>query len=446
MSPSLKEHPDRIAPYILMTALNEPVDVASGQFRLVTADKALGTVEGRLYFRWMPSTAMEFDGSYSGPGTEVGADGVTLRIDELGLSASVLTTNMTWGPIPVKIRGVFRNKATVAARPAFDQLRFCLVNFPGYFGRIIRYETDGPRGLLRGRLQVASPLFLCTVDTIPEVDGLRKVAGRESGFVISHVGELTSREGYLEAASCDELLDLLHLFFGFLRGAWSGPVFPQGFCGDEKTWEQFASWRVVEARESKTWLPQRNPLELDALFGGFAERYSDTAWRSTLVRTVSWYVEANSPLTPSETTLVLGQVALELLAWVEIVETRRLHSRNDFKRLSAAGRMRSLLQHLQIPCDIPPHLVELQTLQEGDVFDGPGVVVRLRNALVHAGEKTPAAVKPASAVQWWQACQLALQYVELSLLAICGYQGWYARRCWRGWKGDDELPVPWTTK
>jgi hypothetical protein len=239
------------------------------------------------------------------------------------------------------------------------------------------------------------------------------------------------------------MLDVLRLFFGFLRGAWSGPVFPQGFTEHQKSWEQFAAWKVSEAREVSTWFPQRNPLDLNRLFAGFVERHSDPAWQSPLRTALSWYIEANSSGTEHETRLVLGQVALELLAWVELVETRQIHSRSDFKRLSAAGRVRSLLHQLHIPCAIPSHFVELQSLQEGDAFDGPGVVVRQRNALVHAGEKKPATIKTVSGVQWWQAGQLALQYVELSLLALCGYQGKYARRCWRGSKGEDEDFVPW---
>lgn len=426
-----------------MNALSQPVDVAAGSFQLVIAEKVSGTVDGRLYFRWLPSTAMEFDGSYSGPPVDVEAKDVTLRIDELGLSAPVLITSTTWGPVPEQIRGVFRTRATIAARSTFDRLRFCLVNFPEYIGDPIRYETEGSQGFFTGRLQLASPRFLCIVDEIPEVRELRKTAGQGAGFVISHVGELKLVEGCLDEASTQEMVDVLHLFFGFLRGAWSGPVFPQGFTEHQKSWEQFAAWRVSEAREVPTWLPQRNPLELNRLFSGFVERRLDPAWQAPLRRALRWYVEANSSGTAHETRLVLGQVALELLAWLELVVTRQRHSRSDFKRLSAAGRIRSLFHQLHIPCGMPSHFAELQSLQEGDAFDGPGVVARLRNTLVHAGEKNPAPIKSVSGEQLWQAGQLTLQYVELSLLALCGYQGKYAQRGWRGWKGEDEVLVPW---
>jgi hypothetical protein len=444
MNLSSHEVPDRIAPYILMDALNQPVDVATGSFKLVIADRVLGTVDGRLYFRWVPSTAMEFDGSYSGAPIDARAEDVTLRIDELCLSARVLITSTTWGPGPAPIRGVFQKSAKVAARPAFDRLRFCLVNFPDYHGHPVRNETNGSQSFFSGRLQLASPRWLCIVDEIPEVRELRKTAAQDAGFVISHVGELKPLEGHLDEASSQEILDVLHLFFGFLRGAWSGPVFPQGFTEHQKSWEQFAGWKVSEVRAVPTWLPQLNPLDLNRLFAGFAERHSDPAWQSPLRTALSWYIEANSSGTAHETRLVLGQVALELLAWVELVETRQIHNRSAFKSLPAADKVRSLLHLLHIPCDIPSHFVELQSLQEGDAFDGPGVVVRLRNALVHATENSRALIKSVLGAQRWEAGQLALQYVELSLLAICGYQGKYARRCWRGWKGDDEIFVPWS--
>jgi hypothetical protein len=46
--------------------------------------------------------------------------------------------------------------------------------------------------------------------------------------------------------------------------------------------------------------------------------------------------------------------------------------------------------------------------------------------------------------QRMECSELALQYLELALLAVCGHDGYYARRGWRGWKGDDEVLVPWS--
>jgi hypothetical protein len=48
-------------------------------------------------------------------------------------------------------------------------------------------------------------------------------------------------------------------------------------------------------------------------------------------------------------------------------------------------------------------------------------------------------------LQLFECSQLAIQYLELAWLAVCGYRGRYARRGWQGWKGDDEAIVPWTS-
>jgi hypothetical protein len=39
---------------------------------------------------------------------------------------------------------------------------------------------------------------------------------------------------------------------------------------------------------------------------------------------------------------------------------------------------------------------------------------------------------------------MGIGFIELVILALCEYEGAFARRGWRGWKGEDEIPVPWT--
>lgn len=132
-----------------------------------------------------------------------------------------------------------------------------------------------------------------------------------------------------------------------------------------------------------------------------------------------------------------------MLAYVVAVETRHLHARSDFDRLSAAERIRTLLQVLDIPAPVPAHFVEVQNLLTDDIVDVPGLITFVRNKFVHATAKSRATVAAVSGVQRWACGQLALQYLELVLLALFGHKGRYAQRAWRGWKGDDEIYVPW---
>jgi hypothetical protein len=191
-------------------------------------------------------------------------------------------------------------------------------------------------------------------------------------------------------------------------------------------------------------MPQRTPLDLSAMFAGFSRRWNDEAWRRPLRTAVWWLVEANARETATESKIILAQVALELLAWVHVVETQQLHARYDFKRLSAAGRMRALLQSVGVPTVVPDYMTALPQLCDRDAFDGPGVITRVRNALVHADEDHRSVVESLDGMARYECSQLALQYVELVLLAVCGYDTHYARRGWKGWKGDDEVLVPWT--
>ena len=247
----------------------------------------------------------------------------------------------------------------------------------------------------------------------------------------------------MTALDARAVLQMLHFWFGLLRGAWAGPVFPQGVVDGEVVWRQFAPWKLGESRQVTTWFPERTPLDLADLFSGFVHRWNDSAWQGPLISAISWFVEANSSRSALESKIVLTQVALDLLAWVHLVETQRLHSRADFKRLSAAGRIRALLHHIGVPTKVPDYLTRLPALQQGDAFDGPGVITRVRNAFVHATEENRTAVGSIDGPRLLECSQLSLQYVELAILAVCQHSGHYARRGWKGWKGEDEVLVPW---
>jgi hypothetical protein len=432
--------PDRIVPYVILGELNQPVPLVSGPFRLIGPSE--GTLEADLKFRWLPSPAVSFEGLCSHGRIDIVDESWHIESEgELAFSAPVTLTRATLGHEGNRIGGIV--KGFDFGDSSFEVLRFSLANFPDYNGKPVKYEHNGYSGIMRARLEASAGLGQLTLDAIPEAEDLRKSASRDVGFVISHVGEWRLRDGRINASGAGDVLKMLHFLFGFLRGAWSGPLFPQGLVENSVRWRQFAPWKLREEREVTSWMPQRKPLDLSDLFPGFFSRWSDPAWQSPLISSISWLVEANSRRSSPESKIVLAQVALDLLAWVHLVETNRLHSRADFKRLSAAGRIRALLHRIGVPTSIPAHLTDLPSLHHGDAFDGPGVITRVRNALVHAAEENRSITASLEGLVLFQCSQLALQYVELALLSVCGYSGYYAQRGWTGWKGDDEILVPW---
>jgi hypothetical protein len=394
-------------------------------------------------FRWVPSTAVEFDGSLS-PAIPLDLRAEWSLVDESNAIFPVYITTATFGSKPPRVAGILPESLNLGGDSSFELLRFSLANFPDYLGEGIRCQNEETQSYLAGRLNLSSAQGICQLDVVPEAAELRKRAHRGGGFVISHVGQWLPSNGEMSVQDAEEALELLRVWFGFLRGSWTGPLFPQGLRTGSVVWRQFAEWDLRESRHVTTWLPERRPVDLGAAFSRFAQLWANPNWRDPLRLAVSWFIEANSLGRSLEPKIVLSQVALELLASVHLVETQRIHSHKDFKTLSAAGKIRALLDHIDVPASIPTYLNTLLALCHGDAFDGPGVIATVRNNLVHATDNNRAAVKALSPQQLYQCSELALQYVELAILAICGYTGHYARRGWQGWKGDDEILVPWS--
>lgn len=438
MTDLLNGLPYRLVPYIISTELNQRVPVAAGPFRLSGSTE--GVVDGNIYFRWTPSTALAFEGSFSGTKADVGW--VSLRSDGTQpFEAPAYVTRVSHGP-KASVSGLL-HEGLALGDSSFEVLKFSLANFPNYLGEAVRYQQDDSQGVVAGRVQVVSDRGQCYVDVIPESKDLRHVVQEDAGFVVTHVGEWRPASGRMTPTEVLATLDMLHIWFGLLRGAWAGPVFPQGLVGDDVVWRQYAAWHLGDSRTVTTWLPLRKRINLDQMFKGFVARWDDPAWQGPLRYAVAWCVEANAPETATQARIVLSQVALELLAWVHIVETQRLRSRTEFKELHAVDRIRVLLDHIGVSTSVPTYMASLPQLYHGDASDGPGVITRVRNASVHATQNSRALLESLDGPTWHECSQLSLQYLELALLAVCGHTGDYAQRGYRGWKGDDENPVPW---
>jgi hypothetical protein len=286
------------------------------------------------------------------------------------------------------------------------------------------------------------------IDKIPEAQAMVEEADRGGGFVISHVGLWTPASGQMTAAEAESMLTMLHFWLGALRGAWTGPLFPQGLdANHEIVWQQFTALKLRASRRASTWLPEFHYPDLSVAFQSFTQKWAVATWHDALSTAIPWLVEVNMPGASYEGRIILCQVALELLSTALLVESEQhYHSRRDFESLSAAGRIRALLHHIGVPTALPDHLTTLRSLIDAEAFDGPGITTKVRNALAHVNERKQKLMRVISGEQRMECWQLANQYLDLAILAICDYDGYYSRRGWRGWKGDDEVLVPWSRR
>jgi hypothetical protein len=290
-------------------------------------------------------------------------------------------------------------------------------------------------------MELPLPDGICFVNRIPEASKLAEQARVERGNVITHVGRWEPASGKIDVQDAGEIIELLRLWFGFVRGAWSGPLCPQGLTGDTIVWRQFANWRLTASGlPGVSWYPPTR-VNLSPAFNRFADLRKNPTWRDPLKLLVSWRVEALSRGVATESKIVMALVALEMLAWVHVVESERLHSDDDFRDISAAGKIRALLSSLGIPFSTPNQLASIPGVPAREVFDGPGLVTWVRNKIVHATAKNRTKLNALSGRPEFHRCgRLAIEYLELALLAVLRHEGHY-------WSRTEQktLPVPWNS-
>ncbi|MER3426462.1 MAG: hypothetical protein C4299_04850, partial [Thermoleophilia bacterium] len=114
-------------------------------------------------------------------------------------------------------------------------------------------------------------------------------------------------------------------------------------------------------------------------------------------------------------------------------------SSNTFKKTPASDKFRLLFSSLDIPIDLPHETDELRRLKEEmNWLDAPHALTEIRNSLAHAERKHRGKFRGA----YYEAWNLGLWYLELSILGICGYAGTYGNRLRGRWVGEIE-EVPW---
>jgi hypothetical protein len=421
--------PQSMEPEFVMASPDEPIQLAMGRFDLLRDGRLLGHLEGEITLEWIPKLQLICRGESDAPFNELaGGYPLHLHVPHLGLTTELFVTNWKLGQryeVQALLLGAVNRELADT-----QQFRFYLVNFPSYLGEPVRTGGGPLAGASRDRLRIAAGSLVCTIDRIRRA-GNSDANKSKPGFLLTHVAEVKILEGSITPLELQELIGALYWFFTFMRGARAGPVLPSLGSPFAKHWISI-SWKVDEPRRVNSWMPDRSPINFDDLLEGFLDKWSDSVWNEVLRTTIAWYIAANSPSTPSEAGILLCQIALEVLASLRGLEDGVAHT-----------RIRGLFQGLSIPTQVPPRLQSLYNYANGLGIDAPECLTRIRNKLEHP---TAANRRQAGAVDGttrMQAAQYGLELLELCLLAMMNYRGKYARRAFQGWKGDDEVTVPW---
>ena len=132
----------------------------------------------------------------------------------------------------------------------------------------------------------------------------------------------------------------------------------------------------------------------------------------------------------SEGSIIMAQTALELLYNWWIIENKKIIIGKDSENINASNKIRLLLSQLNINHTVPIAFSNLQAFidSEKQIIDAPDATVQIRNAIVHSQEEKRKKLSSIHYKAKYEALQLCLWYIEMTLLKILEYDDKYYNR------------------
>lgn len=283
------------------------------------------------------------------------------------------------------------------------------------------------------------------VQGLPEgaTDFAWKCIDAEGGCHVTHVAKLERADAApFSGNEFDVQRELLASFMSFIRGRDYRLTCSIGLDAHEST-----TWQSLDHPSAdsnvESWFSAEHGKQAEDLFPLFSRRWKQSeAWKDCLRTAVYWYTQATTDgkLPGIGAAIILIQSALERLAHHYLVVDRKMISGKGFDDLRASDRLRILFSVCGIPAEVSnftPDILQANAAFKKDAkwIDAPHAITDIRNSLVHPIDKKN--VRQCYVDAW---C-LALWYLELCILALCGYEGNYRNRM-----TGDVKSVPWNSK
>lgn len=315
-------------------------------------------------------------------------------------------------------------------------VEFVVLNFPLVFGgqnRVI-WTQDKLRLLVYSF--VAGP-WQIEMTQVPDLEAIDQTLKNDGGYAVTYTGTCSRSDGEaFTIEDAERLLEVLRLFLSFARGAFCSVPLRAGVdANGNKIWEQWGD-QLVDPQPTKpysviSWFSTMHGEILPQVFPGFWRCLNDSKWEDAMRIAIYWYLRSNAGGRGAgiDGGLILSQAALERLSYVQCGLPE--------PKPKASDLIRKAFKNLHIPLGIPSSCQKLFSLaQVNNWQDGPHALIEVRNALVHPKQKY-------KDLSYFEAWNLSQYYIELMLLRLCEYKGYYANRLKLGrWQGEVE-PVPW---
>lgn len=360
---------------------------------------------------------------------------------------AILETPGFLGSLPVYILSSSKSSSGVVNCvdprdiPEIRSAVFGIINGPQTHGKAI----SRGRTAMVGRLSASVQGLKVTLDSL----GTSSPDSRTC-FSPTHVARLDF-DHLVSAAEVEKAKLTLFWTLSMMRQGWVGLVGPWYYADKDNLLSiQTGITKTARLPLGQTWCHEQIEDAFENLFASVSKQLADKNRSEPLTSAMHWLIESEQCAGAVEGSIILQQAAFECLAWLEIVQTRKLCSPDGFKNLPAADKIRWLLSLKNISAEIPIKSHDIMRYaKEFNLGCLTDVMVEVRNALIHAEPKKTAKLFSRQSgsderTQLWHQIGGILQQ---AVLASLGYDGLMMRRdIDEKYAANAVVDVPWRIK
>lgn len=445
-----KNIPFGISSAIPMNEPNQKIMIYSGSFSLILDKDSIG-LEGEVWFDWFPHIDTKYKGIIKSSTRDLigllnANDKYDLIINGLTFGESYIT-NHTFGN-KAEISGQILGTSVIGDRTIpISKIAFSIPNLRDFFGlnvKLINEKDSYYSG--RNRIIFENKDYVITIDKSRDYKKSFESLSAKGGYFLLYAGEIQKKSGHIRFEDLNKLHFCFSTFLSFINGQRCSPLFLQGIHNNEIIWTDYTGYKSDLFKHVHSW-PQKLSINgLSELWNEFYELWNNSENdEDFLISATHWYIEANANSGYLEGSIIMIQTALELIYNWLVIEKRKLIYGKDADNISASNKIRLLLSQFGDNVKLPQSFVNIKSYLDlnKDVHDEVDLFVQIRNAIIHSQEEKRRKLSKISNKVKYEAQQLGLWYIEISLLKILKFKGKYRNRCsGKLWSGEDEEELP----
>lgn len=450
--------PEIIESSIKMTEANCPIKIYEGEY-LLKSDTEEIKVVGTIEFDWVVNSGSHFSGNVVLDSNQNRAfsnshSDYKVIIDGLEFGSGFITKTSFGSNFDISfIKGILSQQAVSGDKSiAVEKIIFSIPNFRNLYGLPVKKITATTFSFSKSRLKLENDDYIISIDKCFDFKEKQESLDEKGGYIILYYGELTNKKKSVKLEDTKDVFHCLNTFLTFINGRRTSAMFLQGIYCNEIMWCDYTGYFVDPYKGVQSWQQRDSISGLNELWKNFSALWKDADDKIFLTSAVHWYVEANSNSGFVEGSIIMAQTALELLYNWWIIEHKKLIIGKDSENISASNKIRLLLSQLNIPYSVPEAFKQLgqfitDRTDKKEVVDAPDAVVQIRNAIVHSQEEKRKKLSAIHDKAKYEALQLCIWYIEMSLLCILHFDDNYFNRCSKELSVSNAVEaVPWAKK